>query len=354
METFRTIYDLVPDVEYVVSESFTDYHGQQFVTGERLRFRERHFLPYHGGHTLVFEPRAIYLQEEDQSHILAHLPRYLAVMDLTELPETTVPIRFEDGAAYERFMGAWSQRVGDQFLEWLAPARDLRWLDVGCGNGAFTEQLISHCAPREVHGIDPSEAQLAFARARPSTQMAQYQLGDAMALPFAADAFDAAVMPLVIFFVPDPAVGVAEMVRVVRPGGLVAAYAWDMESGGFPYANLHDQMRALGMMVPAPPNPSASAMDVLHHLWSNAGLADIEQRTIMVQRTFADFDDYWETVHMAPSVGSTLRALQSDMRHQLEQAMRSVLPVDAAGQITISACANAVRGLSAKPQRSRP
>lgn len=285
---------------------------------------------------------------------IADLPRDLATTGSTDRQATTAPIRFDDGAAYERFMGVWSQRVGDEFLKWLAPPHDLRWLDVGCGNGAFTERLVARCAPSVVHGIDPSEAQLAFARTRPATHAVQYQVGDAMALPFAEDAFDVAVMPLVIFFVTDPALGVAEMVRVVRRGGLVTAYAWDMESGGFPYAALHDQMRALGMMVPAPPNPSASAMDVLYELWSNAGLEDIQQRSITVQRTFTDFDDYWTTIHMAPSVGGTLRALQSERSHELQQVMRTVLPIDAAGHITISARANAVRGVSTKPDRALP
>ena len=78
MDTFRTVYDLARGTEYIVVESFTDYHGQRFLPGEHLRFRERHFLPYHGGHTLDFEPRAIYLQEEDQAHLLADLSRYLA------------------------------------------------------------------------------------------------------------------------------------------------------------------------------------------------------------------------------------------------------------------------------------
>src|SRR4051794_18990953 len=107
-------------------------------------------------------------------------------------------IRFDDGAAYERYMGIWSQLVGDLFLDWLAPKPAQRWLDVGCGNGAFTEMLVERCAPVSVHGIDPSEAQLAYARTRPASRIAQFRPGDAMALPFPNYTFDAAVMPLVI------------------------------------------------------------------------------------------------------------------------------------------------------------
>src|SRR5918911_2651002 len=136
----------------------------------------------------------------------------------------TNQIRFGDGAAYERYMGKWSQLTGETFLDWLAPAAGLRWLDVGCGNGAFTEMLVERCAPASVHGIDPSEAQLAFARSRPAARLAQFRRGDAMAVPFPDDTFDAAVMPLVLFFVPDPAKGAAEMARVVSPSGVVTAY----------------------------------------------------------------------------------------------------------------------------------
>src|SRR5438105_3557722 len=108
-------------------------------------------------------------------------------------------VRFTDGAAYERYMGKWSQLAGQTFLEWLAPSKGLRWLDVGCGNGAFTEMLVNRCAPAQVHGLDPSKEQLAYARTRPASRVAQFHLGDAMALPFPDDTFDAAVMPLVIF-----------------------------------------------------------------------------------------------------------------------------------------------------------
>ena len=77
-------------------------------------------------------------------------------------------IRFNDGAAYERMMGTWSRIAGAIFIDWLAPPSGLRWIDVGCGNGAFSELLVERCAPAEVQGIDPSEAQLAFARTRPA------------------------------------------------------------------------------------------------------------------------------------------------------------------------------------------
>src|SRR6185503_16514299 len=129
---------------------------------------------------------------------------------------TDQKIRFEDGATYERMMGTWSRLVGVDFLQWLAPCSGLRWIDVGCGNGAFTELLVERCAPVEVHGIDPSEGQLAFARTRPAARVAEFRQGDAMALPFPGDRFDAAVMALVLVFVPEPAKGIAEMARVVR------------------------------------------------------------------------------------------------------------------------------------------
>lgn len=80
-------------------------------------------------------------------------------------------IVFDDGATYERYMGRWSRLAGDVFLDWLAPEKGLRWLDVGCGNGAFTEMICERCAPGAIDGVDPSEAQLAFARTRPAVKI---------------------------------------------------------------------------------------------------------------------------------------------------------------------------------------
>ncbi len=260
---------------------------------------------------------------------------------------TSEQIRFEDGLGYEQYMGTWSQLVGGVFLDWLAPAPGLHWLDIGCGNGAFTETIIDRCAPAFVDGIDPSEEQLAFARARLMGRTATFREADATALPFADSVVDVAVMPLVIFFLPEPARGVAEMARVIRPGGIATAYAWDMDGGGFPYQTLHDEMRAIGVQVPVPPSREASRLEVMRDLWLGAGLEHVETHAIAVQRSFAGFDDYWTTVLKGPSVGRQLRTLSSHDKSVLHARMRAHLPMATDGRITCHARAHAVKGWQA-------
>lgn len=255
-------------------------------------------------------------------------------------------IVFDDGAAYDRYMGEWSRRVATKFLDWLAPRPALRWLDVGCGNGAFSMVIADRCAPAMINGIDPSEHQLAFARTCLTPSVAQFERGDAMALPFGDDAFDVAVMPLVIFFVPDPAVGVAEMARVVGAGGTVASYSWDVTGGGFPYALVKEALSAMGIETPREPNPDASRMDRLAELWTGAGLERVETREIVVERTFANFDDYWHTIIGGPSAGRQIRALSGPNRARFTARLKERLPApNAKGAFTTSARANAIRGV---------
>jgi ubiquinone/menaquinone biosynthesis C-methylase UbiE len=257
---------------------------------------------------------------------------------------TDTQIRFDDGAAYERMMGIWSGLAGTVFIDWLKPDKGLRWIDVGCGNGAFSEQLVERCAPAEVQGIDPSEGQIDFARKRPAARLAKFGIGNAMALPFPDKAFDAATMALVIFFVPDPAKGVAEMARVVRPGGMIAAYAWDILGGGFPQEPMRAELRTMGIDSLNPPSVEASRLEAMRDLWRGAGLEAVETREITVQRTFADFEDYWETTTLGASVAPTLAAMSpADVEH-LKRQLRASLPADTAGRVTGSGRANAVKG----------
>ena len=253
-------------------------------------------------------------------------------------------IRFDDGAVYERMMGKWSGLIGNAFIDWLSPPPDLRWVDIGCGNGAFTQLLIERCAPVAVEGVDSSEGQLAFARERLATPAANFRQGDAMALPFAHGSFDAAVMALVVFFIPEPARGVAEMARVVRPGGLAAAYIWDVVSGGGPSEAIIIEMKGMGFTPLRAPKAETSTPEGLHALWTGAGFADIETRVVRTRRTFDDFEDYWSTTIAAPNLAPMLTTMASADVTRLKSRVRERVPVEANGRVAIEAHANAIVG----------
>jgi SAM-dependent methyltransferase len=252
---------------------------------------------------------------------------------------------FADGEAYERLMGRWSRLAGEAFLEWLDLPMGLRWLDVGCGNGAFTEALIARCAPREVIAIDPSDGQLAYARARPGTKMAQFRVGDAQALPFSDGSFDVAAMALVISFLPDPAKAIAEMARVVRPGGWIATYMWDIPGGGLPLEPIHVAMKSLGLASPVPPGSVASRRDHMRALWEGAGLESIDTRVIRIPVVYSDFDDFWESnsVPVGPG-GKAIHEMSPSGKEQLRARLREQLPIGPDGRIAYEAYANAVKG----------
>jgi ubiquinone/menaquinone biosynthesis C-methylase UbiE len=253
-------------------------------------------------------------------------------------------ITYTDGSAYERSMARWSQLAGEAFLGWLSPSSNLSWIDVGCGTGAFTELLATRCKPRAVTGIDPADAQLAYARSRPACGVAEFRKGDAMSLPFPDDSFDAAVMALVIFFVPDPARGVAEMARVVRPGGIVSAYAWDMMNGGFPFNAMQIAMREMGIPPTYPPSVEASRIEAMRELWMAAGLASVETNEYTVRRTYDDFEDLFVTNSHSAAIAPKLKAIPPADIEVLKSRLRDRFPADTSGRIACTARVTAVRG----------
>jgi ubiquinone/menaquinone biosynthesis C-methylase UbiE len=166
-----------------------------------------------------------------------------------------------------------------------------------------------------------------------------------MALPYEAKSVDHAVMALVIFFVPVPATGVAEMVRVTRSGGTVSAYAWNFPDGGFPYAAVLDALRAQGKTPLLPPQAAISTPEAMHALWTGAGLRDVQTTTIRVQRTFADFEDLWATALMGPLLVSALAEMSPEQVKAMQDQVRAALPTDAQGRITYEGWASAVKGV---------
>jgi ubiquinone/menaquinone biosynthesis C-methylase UbiE len=251
---------------------------------------------------------------------------------------------FSDGKTYERMMGRWSKRVGVQFLDWLAAPKGLHWVEVGCGNGAFTEELIAHTAPAAVSAIDPSDGQLAFARTREAAKLAQFRLADAQALPFPDNSFDAAAMALVITFIPDPAKAVAEMARVVRPGGGVATYMWDTLGGGVPLKPIEAALKSMGKDY-ARASSAASKRETMQALWQDAGLQGVETTVIRIQVAFANFDDFCESsvVPIGPA-GQVISKMSPAEMEQLKARLREQLPIAADGSIAYEAFANAVKG----------
>lgn len=253
-------------------------------------------------------------------------------------------VRFSDGGSYDHMMGPWSRSVGERFLDWLQPSPGLDWLDVGCGSGAFTSLVVERCAPAAVLGIDPSEAQLDYARQRGLGPAVRFEIGEAGALPVPDHSTDLTVAALVVHFMPDPFGGVLEMTRVTKPGGRVAAYAWDLLNGGFPYDALYSRMKSIGYPPPDPPSPTAAGLDELHKIWVAAGLTGIETRVLTVTRTFTDFDDYWRTAVTSPRIAAAVSHIPADALENLRSAVEAALPSLLDRRVVPRATANAILG----------
>lgn len=253
-------------------------------------------------------------------------------------------LKFDDSAAYERFMGRWSRAVAPGFLEWLAPPRRANWLDVGCGTGILAETLLQLCEPSSVSAVDPAPAQLDAAARGSSAGRVDFQAADARKLPFRDGFFDIVASALVINFIPDPPPAMKEMRRVTRAGGLVAGYVWDFAEEFSPSGPLRRAMRRFGAEVPSIPGSDASRLESLRALFSDVGLESIETRTIEVCLAYADFDDFWEaqTPGYAPTT-KIIAAMKESERTRLRRAVHAALPSGPGGSIEYCARANAVK-----------
>jgi hypothetical protein len=143
---------------------------------------------------------------------------------------------------------------------------------------------------------------------------------------------------------PDPARGVAEMARVVRSGGLAAAYVWDVVHGGGPSEAIIIQMEEMGFPPPRAPKAEASTPEGLHALWTMAGFVNLEARVLRTRRTFDDFDDYWSTTIAAPNLAPLLTTIATTDVSKLKSRVREQVLIEASGRVSIEARADAIVG----------
>lgn len=256
--------------------------------------------------------------------------------------------KWTDGDAYEMYVGRWSRKVGKQFLSWVDPAEGLRWLDLGCGTGALTSQILQDRGPKSVVGIEPSEGFLKLARKKTDDERVLFLQGSGDGIPVDDGAADVIVSGLVLNFIPDKEKAMAEMMRSVAKGGTVAAYVWDYSG--------HVQFMRYFWDAAIALDPAAREKDegvrfpicrpvALTDLFSSAGLRDVTTAPIDTLTPFADFDDYWSPFlsGTAPAPGYCA-SLDDAARQKLKNRLMEVLPTDPDGMILLAARAWAVRG----------
>jgi SAM-dependent methyltransferase len=223
--------------------------------------------------------------------------------------------------AYDRYMGRYSRLLSGQLADLASIRHGQRVLDVGCGTGALTGELVGRLEPSAVAAVDPSEPFVAATRERhPGVDVRQ---APAERLPFPGDAFDAALAQLVVHFMKDPVAGITEMARVTRRDGVVAACVWDHGGSQGPLRLFWDAARALDPDVDDESHLPGTREGQLTELFEAAGLREIEATALSVSLEHPSFDAWWEpfTRGVGPA-GDYLASLDADRRTELREGCR--------------------------------
>jgi ubiquinone/menaquinone biosynthesis C-methylase UbiE len=240
-----------------------------------------------------------------------------------------------DAAVYEKSMGRWSRRMAPGLVAFaeLGPVASV--LDVGCGTGSLLFELARNPASRRLVGLDASAIYADAARAGTTDPRIEILHADACAMPFADASFDAALSQLVLQFVPDPKAAAAEMARVVRPGGVVAAAVWN-SGGGMPHQRMFWDIAAMLDPVAVVQRGKTFARpmtrkDDLAHLFTETGLRDVTESFVTIPMDFENFEDFWRPIANGEgTLGKYVQELQAPLRdsfaHHLRRAYESGEP----------------------------
>jgi SAM-dependent methyltransferase len=242
--------------------------------------------------------------------------------------------------AYDRFMGRYSRLLSPQMADLADIGAGQRVLDVGCGPGALTTELVKRLGADAVAAVDPSEPFVAAARERHAGVDVRQASADQ--LPFADDVFDAALAQLVVHFMPDPVAGLSEMRRVTRPGGVVVACVWDHAGGKGPLGIFWQAARDLDPGVQDEGDLPGAREGHLAQLFAEAGLSDVQSSAVVAELEHASFEEWWEpyTGGVGPA-GAYVAALDPERQAALRDRCRALVP---AGPFTMTSVAWAARG----------
>ncbi len=255
------------------------------------------------------------------------------------------------GDSYDAYMGRWSRQIATLFLDWLEPEPALDWVEVGCGTGALSSRILAQAAPHTLKAMDPSAGFIAKAQSAISDPRANFAVGDAQSLALPDASADIVVSGLVLNFIPDRPRALAEMRRILRPGGTLAFYVWDYPGGGVEF------MRAFWTAATA---LDTAARDLtedkrfpfctpggLTALLADAGMTAIACHPLTAPTTFVNFEDFWHpfTLGAGPAPGYCA-GLPPDHQQRLKASLSATLPRQQGGSITLHTRAWALRAVS--------
>ena len=244
--------------------------------------------------------------------------------------------------AYDRFMGRYSVPLAPQLADFARIAAGRRVLDVGCGTGALTAELVRRVGADAVSAVDPSEPFVTAARERhPGVEVLR---ATAEQLPYAGDSFDATLAQLVVHFMADPVAGLRELARVTRKHGVVAACVWDHAGGHGPLSLFWEAARGFDPDVEDESLRAGARQGHLAALFAEAGLHDIEESTLSVSVEHPSFEEWWEpfTLGVGPA-GDYVAGLDATRRARLRERCRELLPLP---PFALTARAWAARGVA--------
>ncbi|PHP64577.1 SAM-dependent methyltransferase [Zhengella mangrovi] len=213
------------------------------------------------------------------------------------------------GQNYEHYMGRWSRVIATQFVDWLSPEPQLDWLELGCGTGALTSAILSRCSPKTITITDFSRDFVEHTSGLISDSRAVFEIADAQSLRFPDATFDAVASALTLNFIADMALGLSQMRRVAKPGGVIAFYVWDYPGGGMGFIDAF--WKAAVSIVPAASSLDEArrfpfcSEDGIKDLCDTAGLGDFAISAIETETEFADFEAFWRpfTLGAGPAPG---------------------------------------------------